>query len=67
MNCPFCLTDNRCVINEKQSCWCFTMTIPAGMLELVPSQKKDKVCICRSCIELYNKDPKNFLNICRSV
>ncbi|ETX10259.1 hypothetical protein MUS1_15175 [Marinomonas ushuaiensis DSM 15871] len=67
MNCPFCYTDNLCAFNEEQSCWCFTMAVPDGMLELVSSQQKDKVCICRSCIELYYKDPKAFFSVHSSV
>ncbi|WP_410506459.1 cysteine-rich CWC family protein [Marinomonas sp. GJ51-6] len=46
MNCPFCHIDNRCSVSEEEPCWCFTMTIPDGMLELLSDQDKGKNCVC---------------------
>ena len=61
--CPFCGADNMCGIAVgKTSCWCFDVTVPAQLLLLLPGNKDEQGCICRSCIELYQKTPELFLS-----
>ena len=50
--CPICGKDNNCQSDEEE-CWCFHIEIPKGILELVPEDKREKTCICKSCIEKY--------------
>ncbi len=52
--CPICGQDNNCQ-HGKSDCWCTKVKIPKGLLDLVPDDKKGKACICKSCVEKYNK------------
>ncbi|MEO9274910.1 cysteine-rich CWC family protein [Marinomonas sp. 5E14-1] len=65
MSCPFCHMDNRCSVSEEGPCWCFTMIIPDGMLELLSDQDKGKTCVCQACIERYNDDADKFTRLYR--
>jgi hypothetical protein len=41
--------------HEQQTpCWCVDITIPQGLLALVPDNAKDKHCICMACIQAFN-------------
>lgn len=51
--CPLCGVKNNCMAHEKESCWCNEVKIPNELLELVPEDKKRKVCICLSCIQKF--------------
>ncbi|WP_040378405.1 cysteine-rich CWC family protein [Dethiobacter alkaliphilus] len=53
--CPLCGQDNNCQ-HGKGSCWCINYKIPQYLLDMVPEDKKNKACICRSCIEKHIKD-----------
>lgn len=51
--CPLCGKDNGCTHNKD--CWCFSTTIPKGIFDLLPEDKKGKACICKSCVDKYKK------------
>jgi len=42
--------------NSQKACWCMTVDIPEKVLAKVPDDKKNKVCICLSCIEQLSKE-----------
>jgi Cysteine-rich CWC len=58
--CPFCKNHNECMAHKKELCWCNELKIPSELIELVPDELKRKACICKSCINLFIKDPKGF-------
>ncbi|WP_307200801.1 cysteine-rich CWC family protein [Paenibacillus harenae] len=64
MNCPICGQPNHCgvatsSINESGSaCWCFHVSIPDGLIALVPPHLRGKSCICRSCVDAYHESDK---------
>lgn len=51
--CPICGKDNDC--QHGKECWCHAVKIPSSILEMVPNDKKNKACICKSCIEKYEE------------
>ncbi|NLY77941.1 MAG: cysteine-rich CWC family protein [Tissierellia bacterium] len=53
--CPICGGPNNCQHGEA-SCWCQEVVIPKHIIEMVPEDKRGKVCICISCIEKYAKE-----------
>lgn len=53
--CPLCGEKNNCQ-SSSEKCWCFNMEIPKGILDLVPEDKRNRACICSSCIEKYKKE-----------
>ncbi|KOA19215.1 hypothetical protein CLHOM_23210 [Clostridium homopropionicum DSM 5847] len=52
--CPICGQDNNCK-HGQGGCWCDTVKIQKYVLDLVPEDKRGKACICKSCIEKYQK------------
>jgi len=36
------------------------VTVPQGLIDLVPPELQRQACICRSCIEKYNENPADF-------
>ncbi|MCP5079148.1 MAG: cysteine-rich CWC family protein [Psychromonas sp.] len=57
--CPFCQQDNSCSANST-SCWCQQATIPSALIKLLPSSDIDRACICSTCINSFQQDPKAF-------
>ncbi|HLS53016.1 MAG TPA: cysteine-rich CWC family protein [Tissierellaceae bacterium] len=51
--CPLCGGDNNC--ENRNACWCYKVVVPKELLELVPDDKRGKSCICKSCIDKYNR------------
>lgn len=49
--CPICGRDNDCQHNS--TCWCFSATIPKGLLDKIPHDKRGRACVCKSCIDSY--------------
>jgi hypothetical protein len=48
--CPLCGDQNACGMAAGEgSCWCFSTKIPADVLERVPAEARDKVCVCEAC------------------
>jgi hypothetical protein len=58
--CPFCQTENNCRAGSHVGCWCVDIQIPAQMLKLLPTELKNKSCICAGCIEKFNRDADAF-------
>ena len=58
--CPFCKKDNKCKVLKPSSCWCMKTKIPEELKLLVPSSKKNKSCICKTCVEEFVKSPSSF-------
>jgi len=52
--CPLCGQDNNCQHGEG-GCWCDTVKFPKQILDLIPIDKRGKACICKSCLEKYQK------------
>lgn len=52
--CPLCGKPNNCRV-DSGDCWCMEVSVPKELLEKVPEDKKNKACICKSCIDKYNK------------
>lgn len=51
--CPLCGKENNCKHNKD--CWCVNFVVPNYIIEMIPEDKKDKACICKSCVEKYTK------------
>lgn len=51
--CPLCGQDNDCRHGEK-NCWCMNYEFPQHVLDMVPEDKKQKACVCKSCLEKYS-------------
>lgn len=53
--CPLCEQPNGCQLcspaTSKVPCWCARTEIPAALLAHVPEDRRDRACVCRSCIE----------------
>lgn len=47
--CPLCGNDNNC--SSSKECWCHSIIVPKELLDKVPNEKKDKSCICKTCID----------------
>jgi hypothetical protein len=48
--CPLCGEHNACgMAAGAGSCWCFSTKVPADVLERVPQEARDKVCVCEAC------------------
>lgn len=58
--CPFCGAGNRCGAQSEGPCWCLDLSVPPGLLELVPAAQKMRACICIDCIRAYAQDPEAF-------
>lgn len=52
--CPLCGKDNNCQHSEGD-CWCSSIVIPKHIIDMIPEDKKGKACVCKSCIEKYQK------------
>ncbi|HAY41833.1 MAG TPA: hypothetical protein DCX64_06100 [Gammaproteobacteria bacterium] len=60
--CPFCGRKNDCMAKSDEPCWCINAVVPDSLIILLPAKQKMKACICVSCIEEYNDNPKNFIS-----
>jgi hypothetical protein len=48
--CPLCGETNECGIAAGQStCWCFSTSIPADVLERIPEEARGTACVCAKC------------------
>ena len=58
--CPLCNQSNHCAnvsaCGSSQPCWCSEQTIafPQTLLNKVPSDAKNKACICKACALKHN-------------
>ena len=53
--CPLCGKHNNCQVSNPSDCWCMNTKIPKELLDLVSDDKKMKACICKECVDSYNK------------
>ncbi len=53
--CPICKKDNGCRSGED-TCWCYTIKVPKGLLETIDDRDRGKACVCKNCIEKYNRE-----------
>jgi hypothetical protein len=60
--CPFCKEKNSCMAKSEEPCWCINELVPDSLIRLLPPEYKRKACICISCINAYNKNPKTFMS-----
>ncbi len=54
--CPICKKENKCasVLGlDVNNCWCMTTSIPKGLLETIPDEKRGLSCVCKSCVDAY--------------
>lgn len=54
--CPICGQDNGCAAvkgTDPNKCWCMTIKVPKGLLEIVPPENRRQSCVCKSCVETY--------------
>ncbi|HIP76665.1 MAG TPA: hypothetical protein EYH12_06015 [Psychromonas hadalis] len=49
--CPLCLHENHCEVDKKEGCWCMSAYIPTSLRNQIPTELKNKACLCLSCIE----------------
>jgi hypothetical protein len=48
--CPLCGEPNACGMSSGAgTCWCFSTEIPAAVLERVPPEARDEICVCAAC------------------
>jgi hypothetical protein len=60
--CPFCGNENLCEAHiPNNACWCNNIKVPMELRELIPKEKRMKVCICKKCIFSFQKDSENFI------
>ncbi len=56
--CPICKEENKCASvlgTDVSKCWCMTTKIPKGLLAQIPDEKRGQSCVCKSCVDRYNK------------
>jgi len=59
--CPLCHKSNGCMMHTSDHCWCVDVTVPQGLIDLVPLELQRQACICHSCIDKYNENPAGFV------
>jgi prepilin-type N-terminal cleavage/methylation domain-containing protein/prepilin-type processing-associated H-X9-DG protein len=61
--CPLCGASNDCQLCTnaayKGSCWCAHMEMPEQLLARVPENLKNRACICRRCITVFQLEQKS--------
>ncbi|NQY02133.1 MAG: cysteine-rich CWC family protein [Halieaceae bacterium] len=53
-HCPLCGADNHCAIAAGKNaiqCWCMRTEFPQTLLDRVPDEAKNRVCICERCVQ----------------
>lgn len=64
--CPLCGGPNDCQLCtpglHKGPCWCVTVDMPAALLARVPEEFHNRACICQSCVENFQREPKPIQN-----
>jgi prepilin-type N-terminal cleavage/methylation domain-containing protein/prepilin-type processing-associated H-X9-DG protein len=58
--CPLCGAANACQLCSpaayKGSCWCARVEIPGELLARVPENLRNRACICRACVEKFQRE-----------
>jgi hypothetical protein len=48
--CPLCGAPNACGVAAGNSdCWCFTTGVPTEVIDRIPAEERDRVCVCPAC------------------
>jgi hypothetical protein len=52
--CPLCGKNNGCAFSggkprDDTPCWCAALPISSDVLDAVPAEARNKICICRNC------------------
>ena len=59
-HCPLCGQPNDCqlctVAAYKGPCWCVKVKIPDELLAQIPSEMRNKACLCRECVMKHHRD-----------
>jgi prepilin-type N-terminal cleavage/methylation domain-containing protein/prepilin-type processing-associated H-X9-DG protein len=58
--CPLCGGANECQLCSpaayKGSCWCARAEMPGALLARVPGHLRNRACICRNCVEKFQRE-----------
>ena len=58
--CPLCGEANDCQLCSpaayKGSCWCARVEMPEQLLARVPENLRNRACICRDCVEKFQRE-----------
>ena len=64
--CPLCGGPNDCLLCStaavKGPCWCASVEIPSALLARVPEPLRNRACLCRACVEAFNRAPPAIQN-----
>ncbi|MCR1897909.1 cysteine-rich CWC family protein [Irregularibacter muris] len=52
--CPICGGDNNCQ-HGQGDCWCDKVKFPKKIFDIIPEDKKGKACVCKTCLEKFQK------------
>lgn len=54
--CPACGARNHCSLANPRSathdCWCYGVSIDPQVLEALPTELRDKACLCPRCAQV---------------
>ena len=66
VQCPLCGAANECQLCSpaayKGQCWCARIEIPGKLLARVPENFRNRACICKNCVEKFQREPKPIQN-----
>src|SRR5688572_10792186 len=58
--CPLCGGANDCRLCTsaayKGPCWCESVNIPPALLVRVPTEARNRACICRDCVAAFHDE-----------
>ncbi len=64
--CPLCGGANECQLSSPAArigpCWCARVEIPRLLLARVPAKLRNRACICKSCVEIFQREPQPVQN-----
>jgi prepilin-type processing-associated H-X9-DG protein/prepilin-type N-terminal cleavage/methylation domain-containing protein len=64
--CPLCGTANGCQLctadAHKGPCWCARVEMPDALLARVPENFRNRACICRDCVENFQREQPSIRN-----
>ncbi len=63
ISCPLCGQANDCQLCTpdpyKGPCWCARVEIPEALLVQVPTELRNRTCICRDCVMRFHRAKAN--------
>src|ERR1043165_6973756 len=63
--CPLCGSADDCQLCTtaayKGPCWCASTRIPNELLSRVPPDARSRACICRGCVEVFQRERASTL------